>query len=373
MSKAAQDFIKKHNIPRLGFGCMRLPTLGSDDKIDIEEVKKMVDVYMKAGHNYFDTAYGYHGGKSENCVKEAVVKRYPRESFTLVDKLPIWSCETAGDVERVFGEQLERCGTTYFDIYLLHALNNDLNDKHEKFGSYEFCQKMKDEGKIKSFGFSFHGTTDDLRKIMEKHHEQIDVVQLQLNYFDWLGSYKEQFEIVKSYDKPVVCMEPVRGGMLAKLPDYIYDIFKKSEPDASAASWAVRWVADIPEVITVLSGMSNMEQLLDNINTLKDFTALSDEQYAVIDKAAGALLDIPSVPCTYCNYCSDCPIGIPIAKIFEIYNKFLGDRSMFSFKTAYKEIDADKNASACISCGVCAVCPQTIDIPERMKEIAVLM
>ena len=374
MSKNIQDFIAKHNIPKLGFGCMRFPTLGADNEIDIEEVKKMVDVYMDAGFNYFDTAWMYHGGKSENAVKQAVVERYPRESFTVVDKLPGWSCETPEDVERIFNEQLERCGVEYFDIYLLHAINGESNEKHERLGSYEFCLRMKEEGKIKSFGFSFHGSTEDARNIMAKHHEKFDVVQLQVNYFDWLREYREQYEIVTSYDKPIICMEPVRGGMLARLPEHIGAMLTEANPDVSHASWAIRWVGSLPEVVNVLSGMSNMEQLDDNIKSTKNFVPLSAEERAVTDKVAQALMDLPQVACTSCNYCIDCPEGIPIAKIFEKYNKFLETRSAFGFRQAYKEVAPDKNASHCTSCGVCvAICPQLLDIPARMKEIAVLM
>ncbi|MCL2396704.1 MAG: aldo/keto reductase [Defluviitaleaceae bacterium] len=375
MNKNVQDFIKKHNIPKLGFGGMRFPTIGGDDKvIDVEKVKEMVDAYVEAGFNYFDTAYFYHGGKSEETLKEAVTKRYPRESYTIVDKLPIWSCETPADGERIFNEQLERCGVDYFDIYLLHALNGEGSEKHEQFGNYDFLLRMKAEGKIKSFGFSFHGTTECARKIMEKHHDKFDIVMLQINYFDWLKDYRDQYEIIKSYDKPIVVMEPVRGGMLSRLPENIANIFTEANPNVSQASWAVRWVGSLPNVITVLSGMSNMEQVRDNISSLKDFVPLSADEHAVVDKAAHALANTPQVPCTLCNYCVDCPMGIPIPKIFELYNKYLEARNMWGLNTGYKEIDVDKRAGACTSCGVCVeVCPQNIDIPGVMKEIATLM
>jgi predicted aldo/keto reductase-like oxidoreductase len=375
MSKTIQEFAKKHNIARLGFGCMRLPTLGADDKIDIEATKAMVDTYMQAGHNYFDTAYGYHGGMSESAVKEVLVKRYPRDSFMLVTKLPIWSADRPEDVERIFNEQLERCGVDYFDMYLLHALNGENNDKHERFGSYEFCKKMQDEGKIRLFGFSFHGTTEDMHNIMEKHHEKFDIVQLMLNYFDWhRGEYRRQFEIVKTYDKPVVCMEPVRGGILARLPEEIGAMLTRANPDASHASWAVRWVADMPEVVNVLSGMSNIQQVQDNIDVIARNEPLTAEELALTEKVVRAMIDIPRVDCTYCKYCITCPEGIPIFDIFEQYNKFLETRAHYPFRMSYKTIEKSRNASACTSCGVCAeVCPQKIDIPKRMKEIALLM
>ena len=369
-----QDFIKKHGIPKLGFGCMRFPTLGSDDKVDVEETKKLVDKYIEAGFNYFDTAYIYHGGTSEVVLKQILVERYPRDSFILVDKLPMWRCDTPADVERIFNEQLERCGVEYFDIYLLHALNHDFNAKAEKFGAYDFCNKMKQEGKIKLFGFSFHGTTQDLHNIMAKHHEEFDIVQLQLNYFDWLGQYREQFEIIKSYNKPVVCMEPVRGGILARLPEKIGQILTQANPNVSHASWAVRWVGSVPEVVNVLSGMSNMEQVLDNIAHTKNFVPLSPEELAVTDKVAAALAQMPQVPCTACNYCVNCPESIPIVDVFKLYNKFLQDRDTYNFTLAYKEIEAGKTAAACTACGFCAEqCPQNIDIPDKMKEISSLM
>lgn len=365
-----QDFIKKMGIPKLGFGFMRLPTV--DGEIDMEATKKMVDVYMEAGFNYFDTAYMYHGGKSEGAVKEAVVERFPRESFIVVDKLPLWSCETAEDVERIFNEQLEKCGVTYFDIYLLHALNGDLLDKAEKLGAFEFCKKMKAEGKIKAFGFSFHGSTEDMRNIMAGHHEEIDVVQLQINYFDWLKEYREQFEIVTSYNKPVVCMEPVRGGILARLPEKIGEILTKANPNVSHASWAVRWVGSVPEIVNVLSGMSNMEQMLDNIKHTKDFKPLTDDERAVTDEVAKALIEMPQVQCTACNYCDKCPEGIPIVEIFAQYNKFLENRSMYGFGQTYRNLE--KAAADCTECGVCAeMCPQNIGIPALMKDIAELM
>ena len=374
MENYTQNFIDKHKIPPLGFGLMRLPTLGADDQIDVEEVKKLVDAYMAAGFNYFDTAYFYHGGKSEIAVKEAVTKRYPREDFILVDKLAAWSVETEADVEKVFNEQLDRCGVTHFDIYLLHAINGKFNEKLENLRAYEFCAKMKAEGKIKSFGFSFHGTTDDLRHILKHHHEQIDVIQLQLNYFDWLGEYREQFEIAASYNKPVICMEPVRGGMLSRLPEKIGDILTQANPAASHASWALRWVASTPGIVNVLSGMSNIEQVNDNLATFKNLTLLNEAEHATIDKVAAALKSMPLIACTSCNYCKNCPQNINIPKIFELYNKFLDDRGMYSFNAAYKkEIEADKKAAACTACGICVgVCPQNIDIPTHLKEISTL-
>ncbi|MCL2573797.1 MAG: aldo/keto reductase [Defluviitaleaceae bacterium] len=375
MSNLHQDFIKEHGIAKLGFGCMRLPTLGADNQIDIEAVKEMVDAYIQAGHNYFDTAYGYHGGTSEAAVRQAVVERYPRDSFKVVTKFPAWAAEKPEDVERIFNEQLERLGVDYVDVYLLHALNHDHNKKCEDFGAYDFCMKMKAEGKIKLFGFSFHGTTEDMRNIMEAHHEKFDIVQLMINYFDWhRGDYRDQYEIVASYKKPVISMEPVRGGILARLPESIGAMLTDADPAASHASWAIRWVADRPEIVNVLSGMSNMQQVQDNIDVIAKHTQFTPEELALTEKVAHAMIEIPRVDCTYCKYCDKCPEGIPIFDIFEMYNKFLENRSAFQLGQAYSKIDKAQNASACTACGVCvAVCPQSINIPERLKEIATLM
>ena len=374
MSKI-QEFVKKHNIPALGFGCMRLPTLGAEDKINIEDTKVMVDTYMEAGFNYFDTAYMYHGGNSEYAVKEAVVSRYKREDFILVDKMPIWKVESKEDVKKIFEDQLEKCGVEYFDIYLLHAINGEQNTKHEEMGSYDFFKKMKEEGKIKIFGFSYHGSTEDLEIIMEKHHKEFDIVQLQLNYFDWAkGWAKDQFEIIKSYEKPVITMEPVRGGMLARLPEDIGSSLKDLNTNVSQASWAIRWLMDIPEVITILSGMSDLQQIKDNIQTVKALGSLTEDERRTVDEVAKKLVEMPQVACTSCNYCTNCPVEIPIAEVFTMYNKFLENRSMSTLAGSYSEIEANKNASACISCQICVeVCPQNINIPEKMKEIALLI
>jgi predicted aldo/keto reductase-like oxidoreductase len=376
MSKFTADYIKE-NVPLLGFGCMRLPVFSTQADIDIEEFKKMVDIYMESGMNYFDTAYMYHEGKSENAVREAIVKRFPRESFTIADKLPVWSMTCEEDAPKIFNEQLERCGVTYFDYYLLHALNGPNNESHEKFKSYEFCKKMKEEGKIKFFGFSYHGESKDLRHILETHPE-FEFVQLQINYFDWaLGWAKEQYEIAREFNIPIILMEPVRGGALteAKLPEEIVKMFTEFDSNASIASWAIRWGASLEGVINVLSGMSTIGQVEDNIKSLKDdYKPLSKEEYAVVEKVAKALLEIPTVPCTECKYCFECPKEIPIPDLLVSYNKYLGNRSLFGLRSEHDKIDKDKNAEACTSCGVCVkVCPQDIDIPAKLSEIVNLL
>ena len=372
MSILTEEYIAK-NVPKLGFGLMRLPTNGADDDINIDRTKEMVDYYMDNGMNYFDTAWFYHGGKSEGAFKEAVVDRYPRESFVVADKMPIWEVDKPEDVERIFNIQLERCGVDYFDYYLLHALDGAKNKKSEDMGAYDFCLKMKEEGKIKSFGFSFHGTTEDIKHILASHPE-FEFVQLQLNYYDWEFDYKEQYEIARSYDLPIIIMEPVRGGFLAKMPQEIEDSFKAINPDMTIASWSIRWAASLDGVMTTLSGMSNMEQMIDNVSYMKDFQPLTAEENAAVEKAVKLLVDAPIIPCTDCKYCADCPVDIPIFDIFGIYNEeFLNKQNLSDFKKKYNEIDKSVNASACIECGVCEpLCPQHISIIKKLADIDAL-
>ena len=370
MDKVAQEVVKK--MPKLGFGAMRLPTLASG-KIDIPHVNKMVDAYIEAGLNYFDTAYMYHGGESELAIKECVVKRYPRESFIVVDKLPAWEMQKAGDAEKLFNEQLTRCGVDYFDIYLLHALNGHNTKVHEDLGGFDYCLKMKEEGKIKCFGFSFHGSLEDLRYILTNHPE-LEIVMLQLNYFDWeLGFAKDCYDIVKELrpDMPIVTMEPVRGGALVKgMPESAASVLNQADPNVSLASWAVRWCASLDGVVTVLSGMSNLEQVVDNIKTFEAYKPLTDSDHEAIVKAAKVLTKLPTSGCTACNYCDKCPQDIPIADILLMHDKYLGNRSSFELRGAHDKIDKDKNAASCIDCGICLpLCPQSIAIPDKLREV----
>jgi len=364
--------ITRETLPMLGFGLMRLPLLPTG-KVDIEETKAMVDIYMQSGMNYFDTAYGYHEGESELVVKEAISSRYPREAFILASKLPIWSVKEAADVPKIFNHQLEKCGVDYFDYYLLHALNRERSDLCEQFGAYEFAKEMKKQGKIKHFGFSFHGKAECLEHILANHPE-VEFVQLQLNYFDWMGDYRAHYDITRKYGKPIIIMEPVRGGALAKLPSSVEEIFKEINPNVSNASWAMRWAADLDGVVNILSGMSNMEQLCDNIATLKPPAPLNADERNAIDKAAQTLTSMPQIPCTACNYCKNCPEGVPIADILDMYNEFqTKGRSMFNLNKRHKEMQG-KTALDCTSCGVCSpICPQGIDIPAGIKQVKELL
>ena len=354
-------------MPRLGFGAMRMPE--KQNGIDIERVKDMVDMYLAAGMNYFDTAYGYQGGQSETTLREALTARYPRGAFMLADKMPFWQVEKSGDMERIFAHQLEKCGVDYFDFYLLHAMDDEMYGVSTRFGGYEFIKARKAAGQVKHIGFSFHGDAALLNRILDECPE-MEFVQLQINYLDWKDyGAQELYDIAVAHGLPVIVMEPVRGGALAVLPKRAEDVFSKAEPAASAASWAMRYVASLPGVMTILSGMSTAEQVKDNVTTLKDFVPLASEEYAVIDRVLDALRQIKTVPCTACRYCAGCPREIPIADVFSMYNRYAGDMELSGFRRAYEEIPAARRVAACVDCGACeAACPQGIQVPRRLKE-----
>ncbi len=361
-------------MPRLGFGLMRLPTNG--DEIDLEAVNKMVDDYIAAGLNYFDTAYVYHGGNSERAAKECIVKRYPRDSFYLATKLPAWSIKTADDRDRIFNEQCERAGVEYFDFYLLHSVEEGGNyDTYEKFDCFEWGLQKKREGKIRHFGFSFHGTPALLEKLLDDHPE-VEFVQIQLNYLDWdnpVISSGRLYEILSERGIPIIVMEPVKGGTLASPPPEALEKFESSRKGASAASWALRFVASLPGVMTILSGMSNSEQMKDNIDTFKGFESLSDSEKQVIEQVKEIMRGKPTIGCTSCRYCCDgCPQGIKIPDIFTLINSMRIYNEGWRAKNYYNtNIAPIAKASDCIGCGQCeGVCPQHLPIIEYLKEAA---
>lgn len=359
-------------MPKIGFGLMRLPE--KDGAIDIEQVSQMADAYMEAGFNYFDTAYVYHGGNSEKVVKEAIVKRFPRESFTVATKLPAWFLHSPEDRDKVFEEQLDRCGVDYFDYYLLHSLEDGNNyDTYEKYDCFDWGIKKRDEGKIRHFGFSFHGTPELLVQVLDKHPE-IEFVQIQLNYADWdnkIVHSGELYEILRDRNIPMIIMEPAKGGKLANLDDECAEILKAIRPDKSIASWAFRYVGSLPGIATILSGMSTPEQMEDNINTFKDFEPLSEEELAAIDKVKEIMNRVELAGCTSCKYCVEgCPMGISIPDVISAVNtkrKFPGDmRPQFFYNGL---VDRYSHASDCIACGQCeGVCPQHLPIIDLMKE-----
>lgn len=365
---------KDTELSRLGLGTMRLPVKGiikreANPIIDYKEAQKLVDFAIENGINYFDTAYMYHAGKSEKFIGIALSK-YPRESYYLVDKLPIWMCKKPADMEKIFSNQLKRTGTAYFDNYLLHSLDKNNFEKCEKFGAYDFLVEKQKQGLIKNIGFSFHGTIDDLKQIVSAHHW--DFAQIQLNYLDWKNQdAKTQYEILTEAGIPVIVMEPVRGGKLADIPKDAEKLFKNINCDASSASWAIKFVANLPNVVTILSGMNSIEQLQDNINTLTDFKPLTDSELQACFNAASIMNKKDVIPCTGCDYCSDCPKGVKISTVFACYNEYKnGDISEEESKKKYSEIPAENNADVCIKCGKCAShCPQSIKIPEKLEEL----
>ncbi len=357
----------------LGFGCMRLPTVaGEDGKIDYDAAAAAIDYAYKNGVNYFDTAYGYHSGQSELFIGKAL-SQYPRDSFFLADKMPPWFVNEKGDVERIFNEQLKKCGVDYFDFYLEHSLNAELYDRLESFDAYSFLSRMKSEGKIRRLGFSFHGDIPTLERILSDH--DWDFVQIQYNYLDCaISDAQKEYDIIAAKGIPCIIMEPVRGGALANLCEEANAEFKKARPDSSIASWAIRYAASKPNVMTVLSGMSNMEQVRDNVATVGSFEPLTQAEDEVIDKAVGIFRKYFAVPCTKCRYCTkDCPQGIDIPEMLRIWSKWRLEKNEHSYKENYLKAAPDARASRCIACGSCeSFCPQSIGIIEIMNSMKAL-
>ncbi len=359
-------------MPKLGFGLMRLPE--EDGTIQIDRVCEMVDAYMKAGLNYFDTAYVYHGGKSEVAAREAVVKRYPRDSFKIATKLPAWEMKTKEDRDRIFNEQLERAGVDYFDFYLLHSIEEGNNyDTYERLDCFNWGLEKKAEGKIKHFGFSFHGSPELLAKVLDIHPE-MEFVQIQLNYLDWENPVVQSgrlYNILHERNIPMIIMEPVKGGTLASLKPELEAKYKAIRPDASIASWALRFVASLPGVMTILSGMSTEEQMADNLSTFTNFEPLSDKEKEAVKEVVDTMLNIPTIGCTACRYCTDgCPMNISIPDVFKAINTMRLYDEDFRPRMFYNGLVASHGrAKDCIACGQCeGVCPQHLSIIDLLKE-----
>ncbi|MCR4586707.1 MAG: aldo/keto reductase [Lachnospiraceae bacterium] len=359
-------------MPKLGFGLMRLPESGG--VIDHEQVCRMVDKYMDAGMNYFDTAYVYHGGKSEVAAREALVKRYPRDSFMIADKLPAWEMHSEADSDRIFNEQLERTGVEYFDFYLLHSIEDGSNyDTYVKYDCFNWGLKKKEEGKIKHFGFSYHGTPELLTEVLDKHPE-VEFVQIQLNYLDRTNPVVQSqklYDILSKRNIPIIVMEPIRGGMLANMPPEIEAKFKAAQPERSVASWALRFVGSLPGVMTILSGMSAEDQMDDNIGTFKNFEPLSDKEFDLIDDVTEDILSVPQIGCTACKYCCDgCPMKISIPDVFRTINTLRRYPDDWRAMNFYRGVASRGGiARDCIGCGQCErVCPQHLPIIQLMKE-----
>lgn len=369
-------------ISLLGFGGMRYPTKGDYNNIDTEKASKMIDYAINHGLNYFDTAYFYHGGTSEIFLGDTL-SRYPRNSFKLADKMPAREVTTLEDGIRVFKEQLSKCKVDYFDFYLLHGLSDaekEVCGIFKKTGMLDYLTKQKEAGVIRNFGFSFHGTPEELTKILDLY--DWDFVQIQLNYLDWEHqNAKRKYEILTERGLQCIIMEPVRGGTLSTLCPEAVSILKEADPKKSVSSWAIRYAASLPGVLCVLSGMSNMEQVSDNINTMTDFKPLSESERHVIKNALDAYLDTGAVPCTGCRYCMDCPHGVDIPSVFSVYNEcatkkglpvsLLDTKAMTAFNEAYEKLPIEKRAHACRFCKACMEkCPQHIAITDKMNRIA---
>lgn len=359
----------KQTLPLIGYGMMRLPTV--DGKIDYALASRLVERAMQAGINYFDTAYMYHGGESQKFVGDYISSKYPRDSFYIANKMPPHKVKTVEDVKRIFNEQLEACKTDYFDFYLMHALDKDVWREDNEAHTYEFLSEMKKQGKIRRLGFSFHDTPDVLQEIVDAHPDGWDFAQIQLNYLDWtLYKSKEQYEILAKAGIPAIIMEPLRGGSLASLNPAATEILKNANPQFSVASWAFRYVASLPNVLCVLSGMTYPEHLEDNINTFSPFTPLNDNEKKTLDTALQAYKKQLAVPCTGCQYCMPCPFGVEIPTIFGNFNQYKITGNKWMFTKTYNGLGKGK-ISSCVGCGLCkSKCPQKIQIPEKLAEIA---
>lgn len=371
-----QDYLGK-DIKKLGFGFMRLPKIEGVDEIDMKQVKDMVDMFLGSGGTYFDTAFGYLEGRSEVALKKALIDRYPRESFQIATKLPVWAVTEDRSIEDVHRISMERLGTDYLDFYLLHSLNKSNYPKTEDYKAWDFVSKLKKEGKVKNIGFSFHADAEYLDLILSNHPE-VDFIQLQINYIDWESESiqsRKCYEVAKKHNKPVIIMEPVKGGSLATVAPSAENLFKEANPNASVPSWAIRYCASLDNIITVLSGMSTLEQMKDNLSYMKDFKPLTSDEKDVIKNVVTVLEAIPTIPCTDCKYCVEgCPTQINIPRLFTVMNnhkKFDNDpmvaSNMNPFINATKE---NGKPSDCIACGACeALCPQHIHIIDELIGI----
>lgn len=354
---------------KLGFGLMRLPK--KDGRIDVEQVKKMVDLFIEAGGTYFDTAFAYEG--SEEAVREALIERYPRDSFTLATKL-ICSSDINDEqsAKDEFYTSLRRTNARYFDYYLLHAIQRSNYEKYDRFHLWDFVEDLKKQGLVKHYGISFHGDLELLEELLIKH-PGIEFVQLQINYADWENpgvNSKANYELARKYGKDVIVMEPIKGGILANPIDDVKKILKDANPEVSYSSWALRFVNELDGLISILSGMSSIEQMEDNLKTMVNCKPLSEDEKKTIELAQKAINEFKAISCTACHYCTKgCPMNIPIPDIFTVYNR-KKDSPEFRTKREYVNVTINKGkASDCIKCGQCeSSCPQHLKIIELLDE-----
>ena len=368
-------------VKKLGFGLMRLPLTdaGNDSAIDMEQVKKMVDLFMEKGFTYFDTAWMYQGFNSENTARICLVERYPRESFTLATKLHSDFFNSLEQRDEIFNSQLEKTGAGYFDYYLLHGIESSKVQKYEEYDCFNWLLSKKEAGLVKHVGFSYHDTPELLEKILTEHPE-MEFVQLQLNYLDWESEWiqsRKCYEVCEKYNKPVIVMEPVKGGTLAKIPEEAEKILRELDPALSTASWAIRFAASLPQVMVVLSGMSNIEQMENNLSYMEAFRPLSENEKTTLFRVADIINSQITIACTGCSYCTEgCPMHIAIPKYFSLYNEDMREDLETKGWTVnfinYKQLtEKFGKASECMECGQCeGVCPQHLPIMDYLKDVA---
>ena len=368
----AQDYLGK-STPKLGFGLMRLPKL-DDGTYDDEQIKKMVDHFMEAGLTYFDTAYVYDNGGSEEAARRCLVERHPRESYTLATKVNAMAAADEVDAKQQILTSLERTGAGYFDFYLLHALQENNHELYDKYHLWDYQKQLKEEGKIRHMGFSFHAKPDLLEHLLDTHPE-VEFVQLQVNYADWedpVVCAQGNVEVCQAHGVPFTIMEPIKGGSLAVPPEPVQKVFDESSYEYSYPTWAVRFAASHEGVLTVLSGMSTLAQLEENVSFMRDFKPFDAGEYAVVERAMQAMNEVDMIRCTACHYCTKgCPQQIHIPEIFEAMNRFKTWHNEAGARDKYARETPESKASDCIGCGQCeAACPQRLPIIELLQECA---
>ncbi len=362
-----------NNCIKLGFGMMRLPRVDGTHNIDIEYTKKMVDAFIEGGGKYFDTAFVYEG--SEEATKAALCSRYPRESYYLADKLNAsdFSCKNEEEAKNEIKISLERTGAGYFDFYLLHGIDAGNKEKFAKYGIWDYMKQLKEEGLIRHYGFSFHYSPEQLDELLTDHPD-VEFVQLQINYTDWEDPFicsRRCYEIATKHGVPVIVMEPVKGGKLADPPQPVKDILLRANPNASFASWAIRYAATLPNVMMVLSGMSDMEQMEDNLSTIRQLQPLTDEEQKALEEANRTLQQFAGIACTACHYCTPgCPMDIHIPEIFAVMNVYKMYGNLNEARNEYNWRPGGEKASKCIQCGQCEnACPQHLPIISLLEEV----